>query len=171
MQTIPVTTEPARASLRKVMSTLKAAAVVSAAAILSQGKSDLEANAAAATGHFDDVSRQLHAFRKDALENALSPAQTGGKTVDVDIDALDRLIDNVDQHIARTRDALFAVAESADRSGLEAFAERLGHLGHALQEVTALIAPSPSPGEAPFLFDQLFLESLQELSQRDWSAT
>lgn len=171
MPTIPVITDTALASLQKVLSTLKAAAVVSAAAILSQGKSDLEANAAAATGHFDGVSRQLDAFRKCVLENALSPAKTGVRIVDVDIDALDRLIDNADQQIVQTRDALFAVVESSERNGLEAFAERIGELGRALQEAIALIAPSAFPGETPFKFDQFFLESLQELSQRDWSAT
>jgi hypothetical protein len=171
MPTIPVITEPALASLRQALSTLKAAAVVSAAAVLSQGKSDLEANAAAATGHLDNVSRQLHAFRKGVLQDALVPAEEGTMAVDVDIDALDRSIDSVDQHIIQAKDALFAVAESADRTGLEAFAERIGELGRALLDVVDLIAPSAAHNEAPFLFDQFFLESLQELSQRDWSAT
>lgn len=171
MPTIPVITEPALSSLRKVISALKAATVVSAAAILSQGKSDLEANAAAAFGHFEDVSRQLHTFRKAVLEDALIPANDNAVTVDVDIDALDRVVDDVDLQISQTKGALHAVVESSDRSGLEAFAERIGELGRALQEVSILIAPSTSPGEAPFLFDQFFLESLQELSQRDWSAT
>lgn len=172
MPTIPVITEPALASLRQALSTLKAAAVVSAAAVLSQGKSDLEANAAAATGHLDNVSRQLHAFRKGVLQDdALVPAEEGTMAVDVDIDALDRSIDSVDQHIIQAKDALFAVAESADRTGLEAFAKRTGELGRALLDVVDLIAPSAAHNEAPFLFDQFFLESLQELSQRDWSAT
>lgn len=171
MPTIPVIAEPALASLRKVMSMLKAAAVVSAAATLSRGKSDLEANAAAAIDHFDDVSRQLHALRKGVLEDALSPIKPGVDVVDVDIDTLDRVIDNVDRHLVLTKHALFTVVESSDRSGLEAFAEQMGNLGRASQEMTALIAPSALPGEAPFLFDQFFLESLQELSQRDWSAT
>lgn len=171
MPTIPVTTEPALASLRKTLSMLKAAAVVSAAAVLSQGKSDLEANAAAAFGHFENVSQQLHMFRKSVLEDALIPTEDNAITVDVGIDALDHVIDDIDQRIVQTKDALFAVVESSDRSGLEAFTESIGDLGRALQEITALIAPAALPGAAPFLFDQFFLESLQELSQRDWSAT
>jgi hypothetical protein len=171
MPTIPVITDPALASLQKALSTLKAAAVVSAAAILSQGKSDLEANAAAALGHFEDVSRQLHMFRKSALEDALTPAKDNTVTVDVDIDALDRTVHDVDHQIAQARDALHAVVESSDRSGLEAFAEHIGELGRVLLGMVPLIAPSAAHGDAPFLFDQFFLESLQELSQRDWSAT
>ncbi|WP_441278035.1 hypothetical protein AB7783_14715 [Tardiphaga sp. 172_B4_N1_3] len=171
MPTIPVITEPALSSLRKVISTLKAATVVSAAAILSQGKSDLEANAAAAFGHYEDVSRQLHMFRKNVLEDALIPTKDNTDTVDVDIDALDRAVDDVDLLIAQTKGALHAVVESSDRSGLEAFAERIGELGRALLGMVTLIAPSAAHGDAPFLFDQFFLESLQELSQRDWSAT
>lgn len=171
MPTIPVITEPALASFRKVISTLKAATVVSAAAILSQGKSDLEANAAAAFGHFEDVSRQLHMFRKNVLEDALIPTKDNTVTVDVDIDALDRVVDDVDHQIAQAKGTLHTVVESSDRSGFEAFAERIGELGRALLSMVTLIAPSAAHSDAPFLFDQFFLESLQELSQRDWSAT
>ncbi len=49
----------------KVISTLKAATVVSAAAILSPGQKRPEANAAAAPGHFEDVPHgNSHMFRK-----------------------------------------------------------------------------------------------------------
>lgn len=171
MPTIPVTIDTVSPALRKAASTLKAAAVVSAAAILSQSQSDLEANAAAAAGHFDDVAQQLHAMRSNVLKDALAQARPQDGTTDVDIDLLDRMIGRVDDGIALTKEALFEIAGSTERDGLDSFVQYIGDLGRALQDVAATLGEQLPSGTQPFLYDQFFLESMHELAQRDWRAS
>lgn len=171
MPTIPVTVDTVSPALRKAASTLKAAAVVSAAAILSQTQSDLDANVAAAAGHFDDVAQQLHAMRSNILKDALAQARPQGGTTDVDIDLLDRVIGHVDDDIALTKEALIDIAGSAERDGLDAFVQRIGDLGRALQDVATTLGEKLPDGTQPFLYDQFFLEAMHDLAQRDWSAS
>jgi hypothetical protein len=168
MPTIPVTIDTVSPALRKAASTLKAAAVVSAAAILSRSQSDLEANAAAAAGHFDDVAQQLHAMRNNVLKEALDQARPQGGTTDVDIDLLDQAIGRVDDGIALTKEALIEIAGSAEREGLDSFVQHIGDLGRALQDVAATLGEQLPSGTQSFLYDQFFLESMHELAQRDW---
>ena len=137
--------DPVPSCLRKAMTTLKAAIVVSAAAILSQSEADLHANAAAAAGHFELFMRTLDPLRSEALNGRIGVV---AERVDV----------------ART--TLLAVVGSAERDGLESFAERIGELGAAFNDVLAEACAATAP---PFRFDQFFLESMHELGQRDWS--
>ena len=167
MPTVPASPVRAAAALRNAATTLKAAAAVSAAAILSRAQSDLEANAEAALGHFDDLLRQVQLLRATILRDALAPSDSD--TVEVEIDDLDAAIDQLDASVDHARAMLFSVTSSAERDGLQGFVESLGELGRALQGVGATIA-APATGEAPFQFDQFFLQAMQDLSQRDWSA-
>jgi hypothetical protein len=146
MTKILVSKELASAALRDAATTLKAAIVVSAAAILSQAQGDLEANAEAAMAHFDTFSGKLNAIRDDAL---------------------DRAIGLVEARLETTRQALSTIVGSAERDGIDVFADHIGALGRAFQDVAAINDGAPlSP---PFLFDQFFLESMNDLAQRDWS--
>src|SRR4051812_2937343 len=83
-------------SLRDAATPLKAALVVSAAAILSQAKPDLDANAAAARQHLDVFCHQLHAMRDGILlnrDNAAALAVVSrASTVQLDTDVLDQAI-------------------------------------------------------------------------------
>ncbi|MDB5620198.1 hypothetical protein [Tardiphaga sp.] len=137
--------DPIPAALRDAATTLKAAIVVSAAAILSQADADLRANAAAAVEHFDSFGRKLDTLRTNSLNDRISVVAS--KT-----------------DIAKT--TLFEVVGSAEREGLATFAERVGELGQAFNEVMAQAGLASTP---PFQFDQFFLESMHDLGQRDWS--
>jgi hypothetical protein len=135
------------AALRGAETTLKAAIVVSAAAILSQAEADLKANAAAAIGHFDGFGRKLDALRTHALNDRIGV---------------------VAERIDIAKATLFEVVGSAERDGLALFAERIGELGAAFNDVMAQAGAAPTP---PLQFDQFFLESMHDLGQRDWSDT
>lgn len=137
--------DPIPAALRDAATKLKAAIVVSAAAILSRAEADLKANAAAAIAHFDAFEQKLDALRTDALNDSIGVV---ARRIDI------------------TKASLFEVVGSAERDGLAIFAERVGELGAALNAVMAQAGSAPSP---PFQFEQLFLESMHDLGQRDWS--
>ncbi|MEH2475719.1 hypothetical protein V1281_003106 [Nitrobacteraceae bacterium AZCC 2161] len=172
MPKILVNTELVSAALKPVATTLKAAVVVSAAAVLSQAKGDLEANAAAAVTHLDEFSQKLHAVRNGMLQqNAVASAIiSNAHTAEIDVDALHEKIGTVDDQVEGTKEALFEIVGSAERDGLDVFAERVGALGRALQDVMALAAGDRLAAAPPFMFDQFFLETMHDLSQRDWSA-
>jgi hypothetical protein len=172
MPKILVNTELVSAALKVAATTLKAAVVVSAAAILSQAKGDLEANAAAAVTHLDEFSQKLHGLRDRILQkNAVASAIiSNAGTAEIDVDILNEKIGTVDDLIESTKEALFEIVGSAERDGLDVFAERAGALGRALQDVTALAAGDQPAAAPPFMFDQFFLETMHDLSQRDWSA-
>ncbi len=139
------TPDPILAALRDAATTLKAAIVVSAAAILSQAEADLKANAAAAIAHFDAFERKLDALRTDALNDRIGDV---AKRTDI------------------AKASLFEVVGSAERDGLAIFAKRIGELGTALNAVMAQAGSAPIP---PFQFEQFLLESMHDLGQRDWS--
>jgi hypothetical protein len=169
MTDIPNTPEAYAGALRKAVSTFKAALVVSAAAILSQGQGDLEANASAATGHLDDMLAQLRTVcdvvrRQDAVDS-------GETTRAIDGNLLDLLIGVVEDRTARLRDALYAVVGHPERDGLEAFVAAAGEAGTAVDELVALLTGPPAADATPFRYDQFFLESMQDLAQRDWTAS
>lgn len=171
MPRIQVNTALVSAALRDAGTTLKAAIVVSAAAILSQAKADLEANATAAAGHLDAFRGKLDALCEAMLGGkgnaaALAMISSSG-TADVDTDALAAKIAIVEGLVDRIRQALFAVVGSATRDGFDVFAARAGELGRAFQDV-AFTAGEPAAA-APFQFDQFFLETMADLGQRDWS--
>ena len=171
MPTIQVNTAQVSTALRDAATTLKAAITVSAAAILSQSQGDLEANAAAAARHFDAFRGKLDALKETIVKGsgnaaALAMISTAG-TAEVDAAALKSRIAGIDGSIERIKHALFSVVGSAERDGIEAFAERVGELGRAFQDV-AFSAGEPAAA-APFQFDQFFLEAMAELGQRDWS--
>ncbi len=146
MPKILLNSELAAAVLRDAATTLKAAIAVSAAAILSQARGDLEANAKAAMDHFDAFSGKLNGIRDDALNDRIG---------------------RVDEQIARARKTLLQVVGSAERDGIDLFAERIGALGRAFQVVMATYAEAPAT--PPFQYDQFFLETMADLGQRDWS--
>lgn len=171
MPILPVTIETVSAALRKAASTLKAAAVVSAAAVLSRVQGDLEANAAAAADHFDDVAVQLHAIRSNILKEALTSEPAGGSTTHVDIDILDAAIDHVNNGITLAKEALVTVVGNAEREGLDSFVQHIGEVGRALQDVAAALGEKLPSGVSPFLYDQFFLDSMHDLAQRDWSVS
>ncbi|MDB5656537.1 MAG: hypothetical protein JWQ94_4150, partial [Tardiphaga sp.] len=137
--------DPIPAALRDAATTLKAAIVVCAAAILSQAEADLRANTAAALEHFAAFGRKLDALRTDALNDRISAVAT---------------------RTERAKASLFEVVGSAERDGLALFAERTGELGTAFNEVMTQAGAASSP---PFQFDQFFLETMHDLGQRDWS--
>lgn len=169
MPKLLVKTEQVSVSLRKVTSTLKAAIVVSAAAILSRTSDDLEANAANAMGHFDDFAGQFHGIRQGMLPRALlSTTYVLGTDIEIEASVCDEAIKRIDGHLASARQAFRTVAESPERDGLDVFTESVGALGRAFQGFTALVTPEKDA--TPFLFDQFFLEAMQDLAQRDWSA-
>lgn len=172
MARIQVNTEQVSAALRAAATALKAAIVVAAAAILSQARADLEANAAAAVDHLDTFRSKLDALHDAMLRDsgnaaALATISSAG-TADIDIDAVAAGIAAVDDQIARTKAALFAVVGSAERDGIDTFAERVGALGRAFHDTT-LAAGAPAITALPFQFDQFFLETMHDLGQRDWS--
>jgi hypothetical protein len=159
-------------SLRQAASTLKAALVVSAAAILSQGQSDLEANAAAALGHLDVFTAQVQALRDDVLQQDATPAPALPEGIaGTDSHLLDLMTGIVDDRSADLRQALHDVVGHPERDALDAFVASAGALGQAMHDITALLTPSAPDHAAPFPYDQFFLESMQDLSQRDWSPT
>jgi hypothetical protein len=169
---IQVNTEQASAALRAAATALKAAVVVAAAAILSQARADLEANAGAAADHLDTFRSKLDALHDGMLRDsgnaaALATISSTG-TAEVDIDAVAARIAAVDSQIARTKAALFAVIGSAERDGIDVFAERLGALGDAFHDI-ALAAGEQPITALPFQFGQFFLEAMHDLGQRDWS--
>jgi hypothetical protein len=169
---IQVNTEQASAALRAAATALKAAVVVAAAAILSQARADLEANAGAAADHLDTFRSKLDALHDGMLRDsgnaaALATISSTG-TAEVDIHAVAARIAAVDSQIARTKAALFAVIGSAERDGIDVFAERLGALGDAFHDI-ALAAGEQPITALPFQFGQFFLEAMHDLGQRDWS--
>jgi hypothetical protein len=171
MPRIHVNSALVSAALRDAATSLKAAVVTSAAAILSQAPADLEANAAAAAGHLDTFRGKLDALRDGIVKGggnaaALAVISNAG-TASVETDALNAGIAVVDDLIARSKDALFAVLGNATRDGIDAFAARTGELGRAFQDI-AFAVGEPVPA-APFQFDQFFLETMADLGQRDWS--
>lgn len=173
MARIQVKTGQVSAELRAAATALKAAIVVAAAAILSQDKADLDANAAAAIGHLDAFHGKLDALHDQLLQDsgnaaALAIVSSAG-TAEVDIQAVAARIAAVDELIERTKAALFTVVGSAERDGIDVFAECVGALGRAFQD-TALAAGAPAITATPFQFDQFFLETMHDLGQRDWSA-
>ncbi|MDB5500927.1 MAG: hypothetical protein JWR89_829 [Tardiphaga sp.] len=171
MPHIQVNTALVSAALRDAATTLKAAVAVSAAAILSQAKADLEANAAAALGHLDAFRNKLDALRDAILHgrgNAMALATISNVgTAEVDTDALAAKIAIIDGRLDRFKEALLTIVGSAERDGLDVFAERAGALGRAFQDL-AFTAGEPIAA-APFQFDQFFLETMADLGQRDWS--
>jgi hypothetical protein len=171
MPKIPVNTALVTAALRDAATTLKTAIVVSAAAILSQAKPDLDANAAAAVDQLDAFRDKLHTLRDGIRQGtgnakALAVLSTAG-TADIDFEALAQDIAVVDRLIEATRRTLFAVVSNNARDGIEMFAEQVGILGRHFQFV-GFRAGEPAPA-APFQFDQFFLETIADLGQRDWS--
>lgn len=157
--------------LRDAATSLKAAIVVSAAAILSQAKPDLDANAAAAVSQFDAFRDKLRTLQDDIRKGAgnaraLAVLSTVG-TAEIDARLLDLDIACVDQFIKATEQMLFAVVSNSKRDGIEAFAEQVGILGRNFHNV-AVSAGEPAPA-VPFKFDQFFLETMADLGQRDWS--
>ena len=66
------------------------------------------------------------------------------------------------------KDALFDVVESEQREGLEFFSRRVGALGRAIQDVVALFTDKELAG-SPLYFDQFFMDTMGELSKRDWN--
>jgi hypothetical protein len=172
MPIIPVNNARYAPSLRKAISTLKAALAVSAAAILSQGKGDLEANASAALGHLDDFTAQLHAVCDDVLRQVAVPSpEADGGNSDIDGNLLTLMVGIVEDRAARLKQALYDVVGSPERDGLDAFVASVEALGTATNDVEKLLTASASEDTTPFRYDQFFLESMQDLSQRDWSAT
>jgi hypothetical protein len=173
MPTLSVNSELVLPVFRKAITTLKAAIVVSAAAILSQGQGDLEANASAALGHYDDFAAQLRAISDSALRrDAAPPPESDASTIQLDGNLLDLMVGIVDDRTARLKQTLLAVVGSPERDGLDAFVASIGEVGTALHDVTALLTTQAAKDDAPaFRYDQFFLESMQDLSQRDWSAT
>lgn len=137
--------DPIHAGLRNAATTLKAAIAVSAAATLSRAEADLKANAAAAIGHYDAFGRKLDALRTDALNAGIGVV--AGRIEGVIAD-------------------LYKVVGSPEREGVATFAERVGELGAAFNDVLTQAGCATMP---PFQFDQFFLESLHDLGQRDWS--
>ncbi|MET0879699.1 MAG: hypothetical protein ABWY14_21425 [Tardiphaga sp.] len=171
MPRIQVNTAQVSAALRDAGTTLKAAITLSAAAILSQTESDLEANAAAAARHLDAFRSKLDALTEAILNGsgnaaALATISTAG-TAEVETAELKSKVAVAAGLVERIRRALFVVVSSADRDGIDAFAELAGELGRAFQDV-AFSAGEPAAA-APFQFDQFFLETMAELGQRDWS--
>jgi hypothetical protein len=170
MPKIQVNTALVAAAARDAATSLKAAIVVAAAAILSQAKADLEANAAAAVEHLHAFRRKLDALHDGVLlgrGNAAALATIAHVgTADIDTDALAVKIAGIDASIARLEQTLFSVVGSATREGIDVFAERAGALGRAFQDVT-FTAGEPAAAK-PFQFDQFFLETMADLGRRDW---
>lgn len=172
MPTISIDPKVFAPQLRKAVSTLKAALVVSAAAILSQGKADLEANAATAFGHFDDFLIQIDAICDDALTD--EGARRSGSSAslrNIDSQLLELLTDVVDGRTGTVEQALKAITGSSDRSGLDDLSVAIGELGNALTDLMAIFAPPSDENVRPFRYDQFFLQAMQELGERDWSAS
>ena len=171
MPLLHVNTAHVAASLRDAATTLKAAIVVSAAAILSQAKPDLDANAAAAVDHLDTFRSKLEALHDGILQNSGNAAalaiisRTGSTQIDPGI--LDARIAIMASQIERLKDALFDVVGSALRNGVDDYAEFVGILGRTFQDF-AFSAGQPAD-LIPFQYEQFFLESIAELDQRDWS--
>jgi hypothetical protein len=171
MPKIHVNTALVAAALRDAATTLKAAIVVSAAAILSQAKADLDANAAAAVDQLDAFREKLLALRDEIHQGAgnaraLAVLSTAG-TTDIDFELLDKDIVFVGQLTEATKRMLFTVVSNNARDGIEVFAEQVDILGRHFQFV-GFRAGEPAPA-APFQFDQFFLETIADLGQRDWS--
>jgi hypothetical protein len=158
-------------ALRKAISALKAALVVSAAAVLSQVQGDLEANTKAALGHLDDFGTALHAVRDDILQQATTALRPAGdQQTELDTNLLTLLVNVVENRSATFRQALYDIVGSPERDGLDDFVAAIGELGTATHDVIAALTGPPPQDNPPFRYDQFFLESMQDLSQRDWSA-
>jgi hypothetical protein len=158
-------------ALRDAATTFKAAIVVSAAAILSQEKPDLDANAAAAVSHFDAFREKLRALRDGILQGAgnaraLAMLSTAG-TAEIDFEMFAGQMVSIDKLIEGNKRTLLAIVSESTRDGIELFAEQVGILGRTFQ-FAAFTAGEQAP-EMPFKFDQFFLETIADLGQRDWS--
>ncbi|CAN5318028.1 hypothetical protein BH11PSE4_BH11PSE4_33220 [soil metagenome] len=171
MPRIHVNAALAAAALRDAATTLKTAIVVSAAAILSQAKADLAANEAAAIEQYAAFLGKLDALHDGILQNssnaaALAVVSTTG-TIQVDAGKLEAKIALIAAQIEHTKDILSDVLGSNLRNGIDDFAEQVGLMGRAFEDIdfhAGELALTP-----PFQFDQFFLETMADLGQRDWS--
>jgi hypothetical protein len=171
MPKIHVNTALVAAALRDAETTLKAAIVLSAAAILSQAKADLAANQAAAIDQYAAFLGKLDALHDGILQNsgnaaALAVISTAG-TIQVDADKLEAKIALIAAQIERAKDILSDVLGSPLRNGIDDFAEQVETLGRAFREVD--FRTGEFAITAPFRFDQFFLETMADLGHRDWS--
>ncbi|QUS41040.1 hypothetical protein RPMA_20980 [Tardiphaga alba] len=157
------------APLRKAESTLKAAIVVSAAAVLSQSAGDRAANAAAAHGHFDDFAALLPALRGGMVPVALLSRPAGTDEIEIDAARLDTSMATISTRQGSAEQALRDVIARQTRDDIDVLAQRIGHLGRAFQHLASLVTGETD--DTPFRFDQFFREAMQDLAQRDWSAT
>jgi hypothetical protein len=172
MPKILINTALASAALRDAATTLKAAIAVSAAAILSESKADLEANAAAAARHFDAFGDKLDALRDGILKGSANAAAlaliSSAGTVEIESMRLAKGIAMIHSLIKSTKRILFNVVGTATRNGIDVFADQVGILGRSFQSVSFSVG-EPMPA-TPLQFDQFFLETMADLGQRDWSA-
>jgi hypothetical protein len=148
---------------------LKAAIVVSAAALLSRRGDDLEANAHLVVARLQEMHQKLNDVRNGVLERkgVSIIARLRGRTKDIDSNRFTEATNLIDDRIDSYKDVFRSVLESKDREGIDVFARRVGALGRAIQDAIGLVAGNALMG-SPFLFDALFAQTMEELSGKRW---
>ena len=169
MSKIPINVGLVAAELFGAGDALKSAIFVSVAALLSRTSEDLEANAATALSHLDDLGRRI-----DGVRNAVSQAsgvtlvaKVTGKVREIDGDALTEALSMIDDGIEASRNNFDDVLQSNHRDGADLFADRICALGHDVQAAIEIIV-GPGAGGPALLFDTYYAEAMRTLAAEDW---